>query len=212
MPWRGSWRPEPAPRDQALSGLPEEEAGLAREIATALAGAERPLIVAGTSLESDAIVEAAADIAWALSREGRNARLSYILPECNSMGLGLIGGNPLAEALCRLREGFGGIVIVLENDLFRRLDRATVNGLLKARTIVLDCIQTPSALAADLALPAATFAESDGTLVNNEGRAQRYYGSFRRALPCGQAGAGFGTPRCSPAATGPRPGAVRMMS
>ena len=171
-----------SPRDQALSGLPEEEAGLAREIATALAGAERPLIVAGTSLESDAIVEAAADIAWALSREGRNARLSYILPECNSMGLGLIGGNPLAEALCRLREGFGGIVIVLENDLFRRLDRATVNGLLKARTIVLDCIQTPSALAADLALPAATFAESDGTLVNNEGRAQRYYAVFSPRL------------------------------
>ncbi len=41
--------------------------------------------------------------------------------------------------------------------------------------IVVDHTQTPTADRADLLLPAATFVESDGTLVNNEGRAQRFY-------------------------------------
>ncbi|MBP1667634.1 MAG: nuoG, partial [Bacteroidetes bacterium] len=41
--------------------------------------------------------------------------------------------------------------------------------------IVLDNHVNPTSLQADILLPAATFAESQGTLVNNEGRAQRFY-------------------------------------
>jgi NADH-quinone oxidoreductase subunit G len=41
--------------------------------------------------------------------------------------------------------------------------------------VVLDHLQNPTTAAAELVLPAGTFAESDGTLVNNEGRAQRFF-------------------------------------
>jgi NADH-quinone oxidoreductase subunit G len=41
--------------------------------------------------------------------------------------------------------------------------------------IVLDHLVNQTTLNADILLPAATFAESEGTLLNNEGRAQRYY-------------------------------------
>jgi NADH-quinone oxidoreductase subunit G len=52
-----------------------------------------------------------------------------------------------------------------------------VNELLEAvkQIIVLDSFDTATVAKADLVLPAATFAEGDGTLVNNEGRAQRYF-------------------------------------
>jgi NADH-quinone oxidoreductase subunit G len=43
------------------------------------------------------------------------------------------------------------------------------------QVIVLDHLLNQTSLQADILLPAATFAESEGTLVNNEGRAQRYY-------------------------------------
>jgi NADH-quinone oxidoreductase subunit G len=44
--------------------------------------------------------------------------------------------------------------------------------------VVLDCIETRTTARAGLVLPAATFAESTGTLVNNEGRAQRFFKVF----------------------------------
>jgi len=44
---------------------------LAREIAEALKGAKRPLIISGTSMGSASIIQAAANIAWALCTIGK---------------------------------------------------------------------------------------------------------------------------------------------
>ena len=68
-------------------------------------------------------------------------------------------------------------VIVLENDLYRRADRPLVDALLNsaATTIVLDNIQTETLTKADIVLPCANFAESEGSFVNAEGRAQRFF-------------------------------------
>ena len=68
-------------------------------------------------------------------------------------------------------------VIVLENDLYRRADRPLVDALFNsaAITIVLDNIQTETLTKADIALPCANFAESEGSFVNAEGRAQRFF-------------------------------------
>jgi NADH-quinone oxidoreductase subunit G len=46
------------------------------------------------------------------------------------------------------------------------------------RVIVLDQFSTATTRKADMVLASATFAESDGTLINNEGRAQRSYRVF----------------------------------
>jgi len=46
---------------------------------------------------------------------------------------------------------------------------------------VLDAIATPTVLRASVVLSAGSFAESDGTLVNNEGRAQRFFQTFAPA-------------------------------
>jgi NADH-quinone oxidoreductase subunit G len=64
--------------------------------------------------------------------------------------------------------------------LYRRADAALVDEFLSGgkTVIVLDQLEQATALKADILLPAGTFAETDGTLVNNEGRAQRFYQVF----------------------------------
>jgi NADH-quinone oxidoreductase subunit G len=150
---------------------------LADEIAQALLKARHPLVVAGTGCGNPALIEAAANVAWCLGRKGRTASFALCVPECNSLGLSLMGGIDLNSAFHAVKEGRADTVIILENDLYRRADAQAVDGMLrKARhVIVIDHQQTATAAKAHLVLPAATFAEATGTLINNEGRAQRGY-------------------------------------
>ncbi len=168
------------PAAPPVPDLPDELQTLAAQIAGALAGASRPLVVGGVSLGSEAALQAAASVARALCRDDRTAELCLVLPECNSLGAALLGGGDLAAAAETLRSGAADTLVVLENDLFRRADAASVEALLSAakHVIVIDHLANETSGRADLVLPAATFAEGDGTLVNNEGRAQRFYQVF----------------------------------
>ncbi len=163
-----------APEVIALS--PELET-MAAKIAAALRGAQHPLVVAGASCRNRGVIEAAGQIAWALCKVGSPASLSFTMPECNSFGLALMEAPPLSEALRTVRSEPVSTLIVLENDLFRRAPANEVTSLLRGvqHLIVLDHLGNPTTDAAELVLPAGTFAESDGTLVNNEGRAQRFF-------------------------------------
>jgi NADH-quinone oxidoreductase subunit G len=150
---------------------------LADEIAQALLNARNPLVVAGTACSRPALIEAAANVAWCLGRKGREAAFSLCVPECNSLGLSMMGGLDLDSAFQAVGKGEADTVIILENDLYRRADAQAVDAMLgKARhIIVIDHRQTATAEKAHVVLPAATFAEATGTLINNEGRAQRGY-------------------------------------
>lgn len=166
--------------DTAAPAAPElapEIDGLAREIAEALITAERPLIVAGNGCANAALIEAAANVAWALCRTGRPGTLCLVPPESNSFGLGLMGGGTLAEAFQAIETGEAQTLIILENDLYRRTDKAVVDRCLeRARhVIVIDHVMNDTVRRAEIVLPAGTFAETDGTLVSNEGRAQRFF-------------------------------------
>ena len=147
----------------------------------ALAEAERPLIVSGTACGSAAVLQAAANVAWALQGLGKDAGLLLTGREANSLGAALLGGAlSLEGALARLSEGTADSVIILENDLHRRLDGEGIGQALNnaADVVVLDVLETATAEAATLVLPAASTAESTGTFVNHEGRAQRFYQVF----------------------------------
>ncbi|MEQ7922434.1 NADH-quinone oxidoreductase subunit NuoG [Xanthomonas sp. WHRI 1810A] len=165
------------PSAPAVIGLDSEALELAQRIATALLDAKRPLIVSGGSLGSTAVIEAAANIAKALSLRGKQGSLSLIVPEANSMGLALFGGDSLDDALQAVISGKADALVVLENDLFTRVDAATVDAALNAAKVVIvaDHQKTATSDRADLVLPAASFAEGDGTLVSQEGRAQRFF-------------------------------------
>ncbi len=172
---------ELSPGAPIVPGLPDDVLSLAKEIAQALKNAKRPLILAGTSLLDESIIQAAANTAWALCEIGKSAELCYAVLECNSMGVGLMGGKNLEEAFAMVQDGKADTVVILENDLYRRTDQKTVDNFLNKanHVIVIDHLLNPTSARADLVLPAGTFAESDGTLVNNEGRAQRYYQVFK---------------------------------
>ncbi|MGU3307696.1 NADH-quinone oxidoreductase subunit NuoG [Pseudomonas sp. M5A4_2d] len=164
----------------AVEGLDTEAVELAQRIADALLAAKRPLIIAGTSLGSKALIEAAANIAKALKLRDKNGSISLVVPEANSLGLAMLGGESLDAALQAVTDGKADAIVVLENDLYTRTDSAKVDAALDAAKvlIVADHQKTATSERADLVLPAATFAEGDGTLVSQEGRAQRFFQVF----------------------------------
>jgi NADH-quinone oxidoreductase subunit G len=160
-----------------VADLAEPVQRLAERIATALAAARRPLVVSGAGAGSEAVIGAAGNVADALCRTGRTARIMLTVPECNSLGLALMRAPPLSAALTALRDGQVRTVVVLENDLYRRADAATVDAALGAAThvIALDHVRNDTVQQAELVLAAGTFVEASGTLVSQEGRAQRYF-------------------------------------
>ncbi|WP_348749912.1 NADH-quinone oxidoreductase subunit NuoG [Pseudomonas rhodesiae] len=164
----------------AVDGLDTEAVELAQRIADALLAAKRPLIIAGTSLGSKALIEAAANIAKALKLRDKNGSISLVVPEANSLGLAMLGGESVDAALQAVIDGNADALVVLENDLYTRTDAAKVDAALNAAKvlIVADHQKTATSDRADLVLPAATFAEGDGTLVSQEGRAQRFFQVF----------------------------------
>lgn len=164
----------------AVEGLDAEALELAKRIADALLAAKRPLIIAGTSLGSKALIEAAANIAKALKLREKNGSISLIVPEANSLGLAMLGGESLDAALQAVISGSADAIVVLENDLYTRTDNAKVDAALTAAKvlIVADHQKTATSDRAHLILPAASFAEGDGTLVSQEGRAQRFFQVF----------------------------------
>lgn len=170
--------PANSPADSsATSNQASEMAEYAETIAEALKQARNPLIISGTALRDEAVIQAAANIAWALTAAGKKASLYYCLPECNSMGLAFIEGRPLEEAAQALEKMSSAAILIMENDLLRRMDETLVNHLRKAAHywIVLDQVRNSTTALSDLVLPAATFAEGSGTVISAEGRAQRYY-------------------------------------
>ncbi|MBV4523314.1 NADH-quinone oxidoreductase subunit NuoG [Pseudomonas sp. SWRI74] len=164
----------------AVEGLDAEALELAKRIADALLAAKRPLIIAGTSLGSKALIEAAANIAKALKLREKNGSISLIVPEANSLGLAMLGGESVDAALQAVIDGKADAIVVLENDLYTRTDKAKVDAALNAAKvlIVADHQKTATSDRAQLVLPAASFAEGDGTLVSQEGRAQRFFQVF----------------------------------
>jgi NADH-quinone oxidoreductase subunit G len=163
-----------SPEEASLS---PEESKLAQKIASILSLAKRPVIISGASCETDHVLEAAANIAWALHRKNPQAGIVLTLPECNSLGLAMMGGHRLEAAFNAVLNGHADTAIIMENDLYRHGKKSIVDEFLKVckNIIVLDHSPNPTTEKANILIPAGTFAESDGTLVNNEGRIQRFF-------------------------------------
>lgn len=168
------------PASPAVDGLDSALNEEAQRIAEALLAAQRPLVISGDSLGSKAVIEAAGNIARALSRRACRAGLTLVRREANSTGMAMLGGEPLEWALDELENQRADALIVLENDLYTRLPQPRIEHVLDIAEalIVIDHQRTPTWERAHLGLPAASFAEGDGTLVNLEGRAQRYFQVF----------------------------------
>ena len=161
----------------AVDGIEPELQSKIDVIVQALAGAKKPLIISGTNAGSAEVIQAAANVAKALKGRGADVGITMIARSVNSMGLGIMGGGSLEEALTELETGRADAVVVLENDLHCHASATRVNAALAKAPLVMvvDHQRTAIMENAHLVLSAASFAESDGTVINNEGRAQRFF-------------------------------------
>lgn len=164
----------------SLPDITEEMRSKADVIAQALLDAKLPLIISGTALGNESLIHAAANVALALSFAGKKASLYYATPECNTLGLGLLGGKPLEELAETLEKKSGGTLIIVENDIYRQAGHGLADRILKAaqHVIVIDHLANATTAVAGAVMPAATFAEGSGTFVSSGGRAQRHYRVF----------------------------------
>ena len=168
------------PEAPEVSALTDSEKALAKQIGDELLNAKQPLIVSGTSLQDETLLEGAANIAIALKKRQKTPWIFLTLPEANSAGLALLDEKNLNMAFEKALSEKYDALIVLENDLYRRLETDKVDKLLDAfeHIIVLHYLQNPTTDKANLIVPVGPFTETDGTMVNNECRAQRYFQVF----------------------------------
>ncbi|MES2504729.1 MAG: NADH-quinone oxidoreductase subunit NuoG [Myxococcota bacterium] len=129
-----------------------------------LRAANNPVIIAGTSLESKALI----DLSKELKDMAPKAKLCYVLPASNSFGLTLM--QP--KALTALPDNAHAIVVEqsLPEDVLQKFAHLTV----------IDYLPSETSAKANMAYGCASFAETTGTLVNHEGRVQRFYSVFER--------------------------------
>lgn len=159
--------------------LVEKAREFASTVAQFLSHTKKPVIIAGSGLQTPALIEAAANIAWALVANNIDARLYYALPEANSLGLSMLGDQSLDDAVTRIDSERLDAVIVLESDISKRLSEQKFDQVFERvpRVIAIDYLRHKTTERA-IALPALPFSEITGTLINNEGRAQRFYSVF----------------------------------
>lgn len=165
------------PSAPATPDLPHALQSKVNVIVQTLSEARKPLIISGSSSGSEALIQAAANVAMALKLKNAEVGLVYVPSSANSMGLGMMGGGSVDQGLQELINGSADTAIVLENDLYRHAEADSVNLALEQvkYLMVLDHQRTEIMKKADLIFSAGSFAESDGTLVNQEGRAQRFF-------------------------------------
>lgn len=154
----------------------------ANEIAEILQSAINPLIISGTSMSHWGIINSAVAIAESLCVKQSSCMLSLCVPEANSLGVALLADQS-SLSLSDLVDSPPELLLVMENDLERRLSSQQMQQLMAdgTRVISMDMLENATLGSADMVLPVASYAESQGSLVNMEGRAQRYFPVFEPA-------------------------------
>lgn len=100
------------------------------------------------------------------------AGIYLAVPDANSIGVCILGGQSVEELLATDFD----VVIVAENQLTDAIDAHKLTQLLADKTVIaLDHQLLDWHKDVDIVLPAASFAEADGTLISAEGRAQRFF-------------------------------------
>ncbi|WP_020412200.1 NADH-quinone oxidoreductase subunit NuoG [Microbulbifer variabilis] len=153
-----------------------------------LRGSSKPLIISGTSSKHADTLKSVAQVATVLSDYKKQPTMLYLAcDEVNSLGLIQFfndGKGNLDELLERLKKNTDNQIptslMILENDLYRRLDKKSLEQLLSQadEIILLDTLLNPTSKRADWIFPASVTAESQGTFINNNGLAQRFYAVY----------------------------------
>lgn len=148
-------------------------------IANKLLSSKKSLIISGTHSFSTSIIKSAINIAKSLKINNINHHvgLTFLTSSSNSLGLGLMGGMSLDSMIKEFREKKVDAVIFMEYDLYRFASKHDCDVFFKQqeKIITIDHQYTETYKKSGLKLPSTSFAETSGTIVNFEGRAQRFF-------------------------------------
>ncbi len=147
-------------------------------ISKKLLNAKKALIISGTSSFNKSIIKTAINIAISIKKKEKNhVALSFFTTSSNTLGLGLIGGISIEEVLDRLQKKEADAVIFMEYDVSRYLSKYDYEIFFKNKKNIctIDHQYTKTYKNSKLNLPCVNFPESSGTIINFEGRAQRFF-------------------------------------
>ncbi|WP_295164706.1 NADH-quinone oxidoreductase subunit NuoG [uncultured Buchnera sp.] len=156
------------------SNLIEKASIIAKEIMLS----KKVLIISGSHSFSESIIKASINIAISINRKNINhVGLTFLTSSSNTLGLALIGGFSIETALKKLKKKEADAIIFMEYDLYRYISKHDCDSFFKKNNniIAIDHQYTKTYKNSGLSLPSLNFTESSGTIVNFEGRAQRFF-------------------------------------
>jgi NADH-quinone oxidoreductase subunit G len=148
-------------------------------IANRLITSKKSLIISGSHSFSGSIIKSALNIAKAIKINtiSHHVGITFVTPSSNSLGVGLMGGMSIECALEALKQEKADAIIFMEYDLYRFASQHDCDLFFKnkERIITVDHQYTKTYKKSGLTLSSANFTESSGTVINFEGRAQRFF-------------------------------------
>lgn len=163
-----------AAQAQAADDQPKEDKELSAKPAKPNTGTDKEAQddIEREPADSDELGEDSLELKEVNKNYQAQAGIYLTVPDANSMGVCLLGGQSVEEMLATDFD----VVIVAENQLTDAIDANKLTQLLADKTVIaLDHQLLEWHKDVDIVLPAASFAEADGTLVSAEGRAQRFF-------------------------------------
>lgn len=167
------------PKSFNLSSFLEKKAAL---IANRLVSSKKSLIVSGSHSFNADIIKSAINIAKSIKSYSSNHHvgMTFLTPSSNALGLGMLGGFSIEHALKKFKEKKADAIIFMEYDLYRFASEYDVDIILgnKNNIITIDHQYTETYKKSNLSIPSTSFVESSGTIINFEGRAQRFFQTY----------------------------------
>ncbi|QCI23714.1 NADH-quinone oxidoreductase subunit NuoG [Buchnera aphidicola (Macrosiphoniella sanborni)] len=144
-----------------------------------LISSKKTLIISGSHSYDVSIIQASINIAHSIKIHYPNHHVGtvFLTPSPNSLGVALFGGMSIESALEEIQNKKADAIIFMEYDLYRSISQHDCDIVFKNKEniITLDHQYTETYKKSGLTLPVKNFTESSGTVINFEGRAQRFF-------------------------------------
>ncbi|XBC42427.1 MAG: NADH-quinone oxidoreductase subunit NuoG [Buchnera aphidicola (Meitanaphis elongallis)] len=160
-----------------VNNLSENLITIMKKIVFSLLSSKKPLIVSGVHSNSIELIQIAHNIARSLKNVEKKVGLVLLVSNFNSLGVGLLSGMSLEKVVNNVSNKQCDSLIILENDLHRYFSNICIEKLFRnvKNVIVMDHINTNTMKKGTIVFPSTNIFESSGTVVNYEGRAQRFF-------------------------------------
>lgn len=148
-------------------------------ISKRLISSKKTLIISGSHSFDSSIIQASINIANAIKIKTINHHVGavFLTASSNALGAELIGGMSIESALQKIKNKQADAIVFMEYDIYRFISEYDCNAILnnQENIMTLDHQYTQTYKKSGLSFSSKNFTESSGTVINFEGRAQRFF-------------------------------------